>query len=107
MINLTEKELAVMKAFADNEYTAMEGMYNDPRIKSSQWMFTIKDYSELSDSSFPGVVGSLVKKGYVFTDTEGDKNMGMKVQDTWTMGMTDKGFDALQESGFEIIIQKD
>jgi hypothetical protein len=95
--NLTEMETAVLKAFADNEYTALEGQYSNPEIKKGQWMFAIKDASGLSNASFSGVVGSLVKKGFVTTDTEGDRGMmGVSIQDTWSMGMTEEGFKALQ-----------
>lgn len=95
---LTEKEIAVLKAFADNEYTAMDGEYSNPYIKHPQWMFTIQDYSGLCGKEFSGVVSSLTKKGFVGSDTTGDKSMiGVSIKDTWTMWMTDAGFDALQE----------
>lgn len=99
-MKITKNELSVLKAFADNEYTAMDGMYNDETIYSwPTWMFTIKDYSDLENASFPGVVGSLVKKGLVITDTTGDSySLGMSIKDTWTMQMTKEGFDALQEA---------
>ncbi len=94
---LTEKELAVLKGFS-NEFTDLD-CDDIELINHPTWMFSVLEHSELKKSSFPGVVGSLVSKGYVETDTEGDPSMlGVKMIDTWTMWISQKGFDALQES---------
>lgn len=54
---LTVNEIKVLDAVAKSEYG--EG------IRSTVWTFTIGDNSDLKPKSIPGVVSSLVKKGYL------------------------------------------
>lgn len=86
---LTEKELAVIKAFAKTEYGEGDG-------KQAVWMFSILEHSELSPESFSGVCSSLHKKGLIGSDTIGDKGSylsGVKIEDTYTIWLTEKGIE--------------
>jgi hypothetical protein len=83
-MKVTEKELAIIRAFGTTEYEGLNPF--------GTWMWSIQEHSELSKASFPGVVGSLVQKELVTTETEGDKSMiGVKLSDTWSMALTEKG----------------
>jgi hypothetical protein len=82
-VNVTEKELAVIRAFGTTEYEGLDFF--------GTWMWSIQEHSELSKSSFSGVCSSLHEKGLATSDTTGDPHMGMKIQDTWSMALTEKG----------------
>jgi hypothetical protein len=84
-MELTEKELAVIKAFAATEYGSGMG---DEAI----WTFSIEDHSGLSGKVFSGTVSSLTKKGLVRSDTTGDRTMGCRaIEDTYSMWLTEEG----------------
>jgi hypothetical protein len=76
-MNLTEKEVKVLKAIDESEYG--DGLLDDV------WSFTIADNSDLIPASIGGIVGSLVKKGLVVGDTSYDDDY---------LGMTEAGVEA-------------
>ena len=85
MANLTEKELSVLKAIDFNEFgdDVMDPVYT----------WSVFDYaSGVESTSFPGVVSSLVKKGYVWSDTDN------RDEDDNCMGFTDEGLVAYKEA---------
>lgn len=84
MKNLTENEMKVMQTIDRSCY----GEY----LRDAIWFFEISDDSGLKSTSIPGVVSSLVKKGYVATS---DCWAGDKCDfDTATIEMTEAGAKA-------------
>ena len=91
--NVTELEIKVLRAFFDSEFG---DVYDDKyeEFGTCVWMFSIKEHSGLDGKTFSGVVSSLVKKGLVETETEGDHGMRhVKIEDTYTMSITEDGWD--------------
>ena len=78
MSNLTTKELAVLKAIDDSEY--------GDNILDGVWTWSVWDNVQGIDDakSFPGVVSSLVKKGYVTSCDDGEDSC---------IDMTNDGFE--------------
>lgn len=82
MKNLTDKELEVLKAI-DND------CYGD-NILDAVWTWSVADSLSMAAASFPGVVASLSKKGFV--TSYHDVHAG--AEDDSTLAMTEAGFDA-------------
>ena len=82
MSNLTDKELVVLKAIDHSEY--------GDNILDGVWTWSVLDYAEgITAKSFPGIVSSLVKKGYVTSCDDGDDSC---------IDMTNDGFNAYAEA---------
>lgn len=82
MTTLTKNELAVLKAIDDSEY--------GDNILDGVWTWSVWDNVEGVENakSFPGIISSLVKKGYV-TSSE-DSGNG---EDDACIDMTNDGFE--------------
>lgn len=78
-MNITNKELAVLKAIDDSDY--------GDTITDSIWTFSIADNVEGVDKkSLPGVISSLNKKGLVNSNNEAYVSLNDA-----TISMTDAG----------------
>jgi len=84
--NLTENELAILKASRTNDFAdAGEG--------STTWVFAVIQSSGLDPKVARGVIASLVKKGLVaIDDYEGDRK-----SDDMTFSLSPKGIEVVLE----------
>lgn len=76
MQRVTEKEKSVLEAISNSDY--------DPE---QTWAWEPTQKSGLPPKSVPGVISSLVKKGLVWSQGEGEEA---------EVGLTEAGFDALK-----------
>lgn len=81
MLNLTEKELVVLKGFARDDYISSYGWSNP---EASTWVVFFHTNLSMTRRSFSGVMASLVEKKLVETDGE-------------VMNLTDAGRQVLRE----------
>lgn len=100
-INLTEKEIKVLKGICRSDYLGVDPT-TDQAIEMGVWMFDAKDYSKLSGKIFSGTCSSLIKKGLIGTDIEGDPMMvkegvADKIQDIWSIWMTKLGWKEINK----------
>jgi len=94
--NLTENELALLKAIDRSEY--------GDSLSDDTWLFSARDHSGIKGKAFSGTVSSLVKKGYVRTSGGGEPltdDPGQTETDA-CIGFTDAGIEAYIEAvGFD------
>jgi DNA-binding MarR family transcriptional regulator len=88
IMNVTEKELAVLKSIINNDYQTFD-IEDKNMINQPTWTFVCED-SGVKGKSLSGVISSLSKKGLVESDYDG-KN----VSDS-TILITEAGYNALQ-----------
>lgn len=81
MSDLTDYEFEIMRAIDKSEY--------GQSITDDVWTFTLQDNSYLPSTSIPGIVSSLVKKGFVTSQRMGKDS---------TIRMTKKGVIAYCEA---------
>jgi hypothetical protein len=85
MTNITSNEAEVLNAILKSDYQVADE--KDQVVGYAVWTFSVADYVEAQGKAFSGVVSSLVKKGLVGSQEDGDDSI------IW---ITNEGWDAIK-----------
>ena len=96
-MKITNKEQEVLESIVNSNYNCTDDKTDRDLIGYEVWMWDVADTSGITGKSFSGVCSSLLEKGLIDTDTQGDKTqIGIAIKNTYTITLTEKGFKAIQ-----------